>query len=506
MISSKSWYTLTLNETFNDLNSDPKGLSNTEAKQRFDQFGANELVQKAGTPPWMLFLEQFKNFLIIILLAAALISGALAVIGEGDLWEPILIVIIVLFAAVLGFVQEYRSEQAMEALKKMTAPTATVIRDGERQEIPARELVPGDIVLLETGDRIPADVRITESVNLKVDEAPLTGESNAVEKSTQALSDNIPVGDRINMAHMGTTVVYGRGNALVVETGMSTEFGKIAGMLQEVKAPPTPLQISLDRVGKILGVACLVICALVAGIGLLIGLFDRVLEAFIWAVSLAVAAVPEALPAVVTICLALGVQRMAGRHALLRHLPAVETLGSTTYICSDKTGTLTQNAMTVRRLHVNNTMIEVSGVGYEPKGEFSHDVIKVNPQDEPHLLRLLHAGALCNDSSLSSTNGLWQVNGDPTEGSLIVLGAKAGIDVQDLNSPRIAEIPFTSESKRMTTFHDSTQGRVAYVKGAPEVILDSCSYIYADGDQRELKETEYYGCKSRDGSLCPPCA
>ncbi len=447
-------------------------------------------MEKKKTPCWMLFLEQFKNFLIIILLVAAAISGVLAIMGGGDIWDPILIVIIVFFAAGLGFVQEYRSEKAMEALKQMAAPTATVIRDGEEKEIPARELVPGDIILLETGDRIPADARLIEAVNLKIDEAPLTGESISVEKTTEIMPGDIPVADRKNLTYMGTTVVYGRGKAAVTSTGMGTEFGKIAGMLQEVKPPPTPLQVSLDKVGKILGIACLAICAVVAGVGIIVGMFSHILEAFIWAVSLAVAAVPEALPAVTTICLALGVQRMVKRHALLRRLPAVETLGCTTFICSDKTGTLTQNQMTVRKIYVNDKIIDVGGVGYEPKGSFHLNDAPFNPQDEPHLLHLLTAGMLCNDSHLTNTNEVWQVRGDPTEGALVVVAAKAGIKRQELTTPRIAEVPFSSERKRMTTIHNTPQGIMAYSKGAPEVILDSCTRIYANGVEKELIEED----------------
>jgi len=423
---------------------------------------------------------------------AAAISGVLALSpqGGGDIWEPILIVIIVFFAAGLGFVQEYRSEKAMEALKQMTASTATVIRDGEEEKIPARDLVPGDIILLQTGDRIPADSRLTEAVNLKIDEAPLTGESVAVNKTTQIISGDIPVADRKNMAYMGTTVVYGRGKAIVTGTGMATEFGKIAGMLQEVKPPPTPLQVSLNKIGKILGIACLAICAVVAGVGIIVGMFSHILEAFIWGVSLAVAAVPEALPAVTTICLALGVQRMVKRHALLRRLPAVETLGCTTFICSDKTGTLTQNEMTVRKIYVNGKTIDVSGVGYEPEGSFYINDASLNPKDEPNLLRLLTAAMLCNDSHLIDTNGVWQVRGDPTEGALVVVAAKAGIKREGLTVPRIAEVPFSSERKRMTTIHDTSQGIVAYSKGAPEVILDSCTRIYSEGIERELTEQD----------------
>jgi len=490
MSQERIWHNLSVSEVIESLNSGIQGLPREEAERRLAQFGPNELAEKKKTPPWVLFLEQFKNFLIIILLVAAVISGVLALMGEGDIWDPILIVIIVFFAAGLGFVQEYRSGKAMEALKQMTAPTATVIRDGEEEEISARDLVPGDIILLQTGDRIPADSRLTEAVNLKIDEAPLTGESVAVDKTTQIISGDIPVADRKNMAYMGTTVVYGRGKALVTGTGMATEFGKIAGMLQEVKPPPTPLQVSLNKIGKILGIACLAICAVVAGVGIIVGMFSHILEAFIWGVSLAVAAVPEALPAVTTICLALGVQRMVKRHALLRRLPAVETLGCTTFICSDKTGTLTQNEMTVRKIYVNGKTIDVGGVGYEPSGGFHLNDASLNPKGEPHLLRLLTAAMLCNDSHLIDTNGVWQVRGDPTEGALVVVAAKAGVKREELSAPRISEVPFSSERKRMTTIHDTSQGKVAYSKGAPEVILDSCTRIYSEGIERELTEQD----------------
>jgi len=490
MSIERTWHNLSVSEVVESLNSGIQGLTGEEAERRLAQFGPNELVEKGKTHPWMLFLEQFKNFLIIILLVAAVISGVLALMGEGDIWDPILIVIIVFFAAGLGFFQEYRSEKAMEALKKMTAPIATVIRDGEEEQIPARDLVPGDIILLQTGDRIPADSRVTEAINLKIDEAPLTGESVAVNKTTQTISGDAPVADRKNMAYMGTTVVYGRGRALVTATGMATEFGKIAGMLQEVKPPPTPLQVSLNKIGKILGIACLAICGVVAGVGIIVGMFSHILEAFIWGVSLAVAAVPEALPAVTTICLALGVQRMVKRNALLRHLPAVETLGCTTFICSDKTGTLTQNEMTVRKIYVNGNIIDVSGVGYEPEGGFYINDSSLNPKDEPDLLRLLTTAMLCNDSHLIETSGIWQVRGDPTEGALVVVAAKAGIKAQELITPRIAEVPFSSERKRMTTINDTLQGVVAYSKGAPEVVLDSCTRIYSENIEQELTEQD----------------
>jgi len=490
MSIERIWHNLSVSEVIESLNSGVQGLTGEEAERRLAQFGPNELVEKGKKPQWMLFLEQFKNFLIIILLVAAIVSGVLAITGEGDIWDPILIVVIILFAAGLGFFQESRSEKAMEALKQMTAPTATVIRDGEEEDIPARDLVPGDIILLQTGDRIPADSRLTEAVNLKIDEAPLTGESVSVGKKTEIISGDVPVADRKNMAYMGTTVVYGRGKAIVAATGMATEFGKIAVMLQEVKPPPTPLQLSLDKIGKILGIACLAICAVVAGVGILVGMFSHILEAFIWGVSLAVAAVPEALPAVTTICLALGVQRMVKRHALVRRLPAVETLGCTTFICSDKTGTLTQNEMTVRKIYAHDRTIDVGGAGYEPEGSFYLNDTAITPQDEPHLLRLLTAAMLCNDAHLIDTNGVWQVKGDPTEGALTVVAAKAGIKAQELITPRIAEVPFSSERKRMTTIHDTPQGIMAYSKGAPEIILDSCTRIYSEGTERELTEQD----------------
>ncbi len=493
MSLERNWHNLSVSEVIESLDSRIDGLTGEEAERRLARFGPNELLEKEKTSPWMLFLGQFKNFLIIILLVAAVISGVLALTGEGDIWDPILIVIIVLFAAGLGFVQEHRSEKAMEALKQMTAPTTTVMRDGVEERMPARDLVPGDTILLQTGDRIPADSRLTEAVNLKIDEAPLTGESVAVNKTTQSISGDMPVADRKNMAYMGTTVVYGRGKALVTATGMATEFGKIAGMLQEVRPPPTPLQVGLNRIGKILGIACLAICAVVAGVGIIVGTFGHILEAFIWGVSLAVAAVPEALPAVTTICLALGVQRMVKRNALLRRLPAVETLGCTTFICSDKTGTLTQNEMTVRKIHVNGKTIDVDGVGYEPEGGFYLKGTEITPQSEPDLLLLLRAGASCNDSRLTNAGGLWQVRGDPTEGALLVVAAKAGIKEEELTVSRVAEVPFSSETKRMTTVHDTAQGAVAYSKGAPEVILDSCTRIRSEGTDREFTEQDRKG-------------
>jgi Ca2+-transporting ATPase len=428
--------------------------------------------------PWRILLEQFQNVLIIILLVATVLS---AFLGHGI--EAIAIAVIVLFAVILGFVQEYRAERAIQALRQMAAPHAIVVRDGRETDIPAREVVPGDVILVHAGDKIPGDARLIEAVNLQTDEAALTGESVPVEKQTAPLADpNAATGDRTNLVFSGTAASYGRGRAVVVATGMRTEFGKVAEMLHSVEHAKTPLQQNLDKVGRTLAKAALVVVVLIVAAGLWRG--QPFLEMLIFGIALAVAVVPEALPAVVTISLAIGVQRMARRNALMRRLPAVETLGSTSVICSDKTGTLTKDEMTVREMFVAGQTLEVSGAGYEPTGQFSYEGATVEPS-EP-LLRLLEAVALDSDAHIiHDEEGFWDVQGDPTEGALVVAAAKAGLNKADLDSqfPRVDEIPFTSETKRMTTLHQGPDGVVAYSKGAPEVILSSCvRHVLADGD------------------------
>ena len=400
-----------------------------------------------------------------------------AVLGHGT--EAIAIAAIVLLAVLLGFVQEYRAERATDALRRMTAPTATVLRGGEECEIPARQLVPGDVVLLRAGDRVPADARLVESVNLQIEEAALTGESVPVEKHAGALDDpGLVLGDRRNMAFAGTAATYGRGRAVVTSTGMDTEFGGIARMLQTVETGRTPLQENLDRVGHSLAKATFVVVAIIVGLGLFRG--QPFIEMFIFGIALAVAAVPEALPAVVTISLAIGVQRMVKRHALMRRLPAVETLGCTSVICSDKTGTLTRDEMTVRAVFVADETLEITGAGYEPSGSFLRDGKPVDPSDS--LRRLFTAATLASDARVvhDAADGRWRVKGDPTEGALIVAAAKAGLHKADLDArwPRVGEIPFTSETKRMTTLHAGPEGEIAFAKGAPEVILDSCTHCW----------------------------
>ncbi|HEY7697857.1 MAG TPA: HAD-IC family P-type ATPase, partial [Vicinamibacteria bacterium] len=427
-----------------------------------------------------LLFEQFKNVLIVILLVATTLSAFL-----GHWVEAIAIAVIVIFAVLLGFIQEYRAEKAIEALRQMAAPTATVLREGQENEIPARELVPGDVVLLSAGDKVPSDLRLIEAVNLQIEEAALTGESVPVEKHTAPLGDSeLPVGDRKNMAYAGTAATYGRGRGVVVATGRSTEFGKIAQMIETVETGRTPLQENLDRVGETLARATFVVVAIIAGLGVLRG--RHFIEMLVFGIALAVAVVPEALPAVVTISLAIGVRRMVKRHALMRRLPAVETLGSTSVICSDKTGTLTKDEMTARRLLCAGQLLSISGAGYDPQGEFSSNSDVVVPPEAAK--RLLRAAVLATDAHIvyNEHERRWHVKGDPTEGALVVAAAKAGLKKSELDAryPRIHEVPFTSETKRMTTLHKGPDGPVAYAKGAPEILLESCSrHLTADGEK-----------------------
>jgi Ca2+-transporting ATPase len=476
------FYALPPERAFARVESSPEGLSSSEAARRLAKFGPNELRAALRVTPWEILFEQFKNVLIIILLIATLLSFFL---GHG--LEAIAIAVIVMFAVVLGFIQEYRAERAIEALREMAAPTATALRDGQEVETPARELVPGDIIFLTPGDKVPADVRLIETVNLQVEESALTGESLAVEKQTTELAGGeLAVGDRTNMAYAGTVITYGRGRGLVVATGMRTEFGKIARMLESVETGKTPLQENLDRVGNQLARAAFLVVGLIVALGLFRG--QPFIEMFIFGVALAVAVVPEALPAVVTISLAIGVKRMVKRHALVRRLPAVETLGSTSVICSDKTGTLTKDEMTVRKIYTGGLMFEVSGAGYEPEGEFSLGG-EVVAATEP--LRLLLSGAaLASDAHLllSKEEKRVTIKGDPTEGALVVAAAKAGLHKSELDSrfPRTGEIPFTSETKRMTTLHTTREGCTAYSKGAPEIILDSCTRVWTETGEAPL--------------------
>jgi P-type Ca2+ transporter type 2C len=469
------------------------GLSGEEAARRLATHGPNELEAADVIAPWQILLAQFKNVLILILLVAV---GLSAVLGHAT--EAVVISVIVVFAALLGFVQEYRAERAIEALRQMAAPNATVVRDGKEADVPAREIVPGDVVLLRAGDRASADARLSEVVALQVEESALTGESLPVEKQTSDLSGaELQLGDRTNMVYAGTTVTYGKGRGVVVATGMETEFGGVARMLQTIERGKTPLQLSLDRVGMLLARAALVLVVVVLGLGLLRG--EAFLDMLLFGAALAVAVVPEALPAVITISLTLAAQRMVRRQVLVRSLPAIETLGSVSVICSDKTGTLTKDQMTVRKIFSGGQLVEVTGAGYEPEGEFRRNGSPVEPSAA--LVETLRAAALASDADLvrSETGDELQVRGDPTEAALIVAAAKAGLHRPDLlaECPHVDEIPFTSEAKRMTTLHETPNGTVAYAKGAPEVVVEACTRqltasgetALAEGGREALLET-----------------
>ncbi|MGE5633030.1 MAG: cation-translocating P-type ATPase [Caulobacteraceae bacterium] len=466
-----------------------KGLTKEEAKKRVEKYGYNELKEKEKETLLVKVIKQLKDFLVIILIIASIISGLV-----GEVSDAIVIIAIVVVNAVLGVVQEGKAEKALEALQKMSAPNARVYREGHVEIVPARNLVPGDIVLIEAGDSIPADLRLFESVNLKVEEASLTGESVPVDKdASKAFDVEAPLGDRVNMAYMSTIVTYGRGKGIVVNTGVNTQIGKIAEVIQSFEDETTPLQLKLNELGKWLGISCLAICVLVFGIGYFRN--GHILEMFMTAVSLAVAAIPEGLPAVVTIVLALGMKRMVQRNAIVRKLLAVETLGCVTVICSDKTGTLTQNEMTVVSAYAGGTEYKITGKGYAPVGEFSVNDAKINPMDDAGLKLLLSTGVLCNDSTLEQKEegeDLWGIVGDPTEGALVVAGAKAGLEKIQMNENynRIAEIPFDSARKMMTTFHkDFIKNKiVSFTKGAPDIILSRCTKISLNGNVQNLTE------------------
>jgi len=480
---SKSWHAMEIDETMKQLNTESAGLSQEEVQKRLQQYGTNELQKEKGTSAVKMFIEQFEDLLIVILLIATGLS-----IYLGEITDAIVIIAIVLACAILGFVEEFRSEKALEALKKMTAPTAMVLRDGKEVKVQTSELVPGDIILLYTGDKIPADSRLLESFNLKIDEASLTGESSPVTKEVTPLPEETPINDRRDMAFTGTVVVYGRGKAVVTSTGMNTEFGKIAKMVQVTEEEETPLEKRMASVGKWIGILSITVCLIVALIGIIEG--RNILDMILWGISLAVAAVPEALPAIVTGALAIGMYRMAKVNTIVRRLPAVETLGCTSVICSDKTGTMTKGEMTVQRIYVSDQTIKVSGVGYEPEGDFLLEDKKIEPTDE-NLRTLLKIAVLCNDSKLEKETETerWIIKGDPTEGALVVTAAKAGLWKEELerDAPRIGEVPFSSERKRMTTVHlVSGQKKVAFMKGAPEVVLDNCTKIYAEGKVRKI--------------------
>ncbi|GAB2702371.1 calcium-translocating P-type ATPase, SERCA-type [Paenibacillus thermoaerophilus] len=479
------------------------GLGEEEANRRLTEAGSNELAEKAAISPLALFLNQFKDFMVLVLMAATLISGLL-----GEYLDAITIVAIIVLNGVMGFVQEFRAERSLRALKELSAPNARVLRGGVVKTIPANRLVPGDIVLVESGDRVPADLRWLSCSSLYVEESALTGESMPVEKRSEAIAaDELPLGDQRNLGFMGTMVTRGTGRGIVVRTGMATEMGKIADLIQSAEEQQTPLQHRLEQLGKYLIYIALALTVVVVLAGIWHG--QQPYMMFLAGVSLAVAAIPEGLPAIVTIALAIGVQRMIKRRAIVRKLPSVETLGCASVICSDKTGTLTQNKMTVTHLWTGGRLFEVTGEGYAPEGDILENGRPVDPKRDGALKRMLQIAALCNNASLRIDEGearkpgkkgkgaaedygpRWVLDGDPTEGALLALAAKGGLDKSSLEAAykRAGEIPFESDRKRMTVVVRHQGGRQAMTKGAPDVLLDLCSYILWEGQVIPLTAT-----------------
>ncbi|MDP2939152.1 MAG: calcium-transporting P-type ATPase, PMR1-type [Candidatus Omnitrophota bacterium] len=495
----KQWWHSDVREIVGLLSTDlNKGLTQAEAKSRLDKFGPNQLKEKKGHSALSIFWEQFQDFIVWILIGAALVSGFLK-----EWVDALAIVAIVILNAILGFIQEYRAEKSLAALKKLSAPNSKVIRDGQHNVILSNELVPGDLIELEAGDNIPADARlIWLTSNFGVLEASLTGESTPVLKTTLSLEEkDIPLADRANMLYMGTSVASGKARALVAETGMQTELGKIAGMIQGIERESTPLQKKLEQFGKWIVYLCFVLVGIVFLLGVLRG--GKLLDMFLTAVSLAVAAIPEGLPAVVTIALALGVQRMVKRHALIRKLPSVETLGCATVICSDKTGTLTKNEMTVQAVFAGDTLFKVTGIGYEPKGEFVYNGKVINPNDYQELNRTLTLGVLCNGAQLIKDNNSYKIVGDPTEGALLTVAVKANIckEEKEKEFSFVDEIPFDSERKKMTIVRRYKDKFIAFVKGAPDLLLDDCMNIEEKGISRELTRQDRENILKVNGEL-----
>ena len=507
------WHALSAEAALQRLDTSPLGLTSAEARRRIARYGPNELVQTRKISPLRILLGQFTDVLVIVLIIAAVISAALGLAQDetADLYDAALIIVIVIMNAILGFIQEYRAERSLEALKDLAAPKAHVLREGELLSVASKDLVPGDITVLAAGDRVPADARLFEVASLRVNEAPLTGESVSVTKAVEPLPRDAFLGDRKNMMFMGTSVDVGRGKAVVVETGMSTELGKIAGLVQQETKEDTPLQKQLDRLGRQIGIAILAAAGLIFLIGVLRDP-GHIELLFLTAVGLSVAAIPEGLPAIVTISLALGLQRMIRRHALIRKLPAVEALGAASVICSDKTGTLTKGEMNVRVLVAGAHPYDVSGEGFDPSGSIRTAGEAVDLDAHPGLRRLLECGALCNDAVLKKDRDRWVVEGDPTEGALLVASRRAGLDPDEIRSawPRVAEIAFTSERKKMSTLHarlseaelrevltvpegerpERLRGRevVLHAKGAPERLLEACTHHLVDGERKPLSE------------------
>lgn len=489
---STPWHALPVEEALEKLNSSEEGLSEDQASELFEKHGPNQIREQAGRPWWRRLLDQFNNILIILLIVAGAASW-----GLGHLVDAGAIFAVVLINGIIGFIQEGKAEKALQSIKNMLSPEARVRRDGQEKTRPAEDLVPGDVVILRSGDRVPADLRLLWASQCRNEEAPLTGESEPVNKGSDAVDEDTDLAERSSMAYASTLCVHGSCRGLVVATAMDTEIGHISEMIEDVRETQTPLQKQLDRFGRVLAAGILVVAVAMGAFGVLV--YGRDLqEMFMAGVGLAVAAIPQGLPAIVTITLAIGVQAMAKRNAIIRRLPAVETLGSVSTIFTDKTGTLTRNEMTVSVVNMLERRVRVSGTGYEPEGDFTEEIAddaepeKTEPGSTDVFARLLIAGVLCNDSDLKQEGGDWAIDGDPTEASLLVLAAKADRKPQDVRKDyrRIDEIPFDSDRKYMATLDETGRdgGRIIHVKGAPDVLLGMCSRVATDDGEKELDQ------------------
>ncbi len=485
-----SWYQLDVKETFQELRTSEEGLTDAQVKERLAQYGPNIFAQEEKLRRLKILLHQFQSPLIYILIIAGIVTFLLR-----EYIDTGVIMAVVILNAIIGYIQEFKAEESMRALKKMVLPKARVVREGKEKEITGEQLVPGDIVVMASGGKVPADLRLFKTIELKIEEAALTGESIPVEKTTSSIKEaNLTPGDQINMAFMGTIAVSGRGRGVVVETATRTVLGQIAEQVREVSTAKAPVQDKLERFAKLIGIVVIGFSSAVFGIGIWMG--AKVSEMFMVAVATAVSAIPEGLPIAVTVAMAIGVSRMARRNAIVRKLPAVETLGSTTIICSDKTGTLTKNEMTVRLIYDGQHTYEVTGSGYEPKGEILHEKLPAKTNELRDLQYVSRIGLLCNESNIYQEDGEYKVDGDPTEGALIVAAMKTGLNpVEEReNYPEIAILPFESERGYMATLHKHADKKFIFVKGAPERVLDMCTDCLTDA---ELKSKEILNvCKN----------
>ncbi len=481
---SENYYNLAPEKVIEGLDSSKEGLSGDEVEKRLEKYGFNKIERVRRFNPFLMFLSQFKDIMVIILIIGMFLSFFL-----GEVVDAVAIGIIILLNAVLGFVQEYKAEKAIEALQKMTSPKTLVIRDGRERRILAERLVPGDIVVLEEGENVPADARLIECFNIQTVEASLTGESSPIVKQVDSFEGDHVVSERKNMVFMGTVITKGHGKGVVVHTGMDTEFGEVAHMVQTGETKMTPLQKSMGDFSKMLALFTVILCFFLFFISFFIGNYD-LNKMLLFFMSLAVAVIPEGLPAVITLTLALGVQRIAKKNGIIRNLPAAETLGSTSIICSDKTGTITKNEMTVKKIWVNDKKYDVSGSGYAPEGDFLYDDEEVNPENITVFDLLLKTGVLCNNSKLIREDGKWDIIGDPTEGCLLTAAEKAGYDLDNLNNNylRKDEIVFDSDRKRMSTINKYGDEITAFTKGGVESVLSVCNKVMVDGSIQKLSE------------------